>query len=136
MEMYCEISEKYLRHRRSVKTLLKYYYHYKLSHRLRGKTVLYEYDDPTQKTPLDKNMQPDDMSVHAKIHNKGDVYITIWSDKRDSDKVKWAAAIKGSDVKFVPMMNQLFNRKVTGSQWIKMKDIGNINNLDKNTNFR
>ena len=94
-----------------------------------GKIILYEYDDPTQKTPLDRNLDPEHMSVHPKMQMKGDVHITIWHDASETDEnkqVKWAVAIKGSGVKFVPMLNRLFNRKVTGSHWIQMQDIGKV----------
>ena len=97
--------------------------------RLHGKVILYEYDDPTHKTPLDRNLDPEHMSVHPKMQMKGDVHITIWHDSSETDEnkqVKWAVAIKGSGVKFVPMLNRLFNRKVTGSHWIQMQDIGKV----------
>ena len=97
--------------------------------RLQGKIVLYEYDDPDRKVHLDQYDDPTQMRTEppAKLHKKGDIYITIWHDTAERDEtkqVKWAVAIKGSDVRFVPMMNQLFNRKVTGSQWMQMEEIG------------
>ena len=103
------------------------------SNRLHGKVILYEYDDPTQETHFDTNPDnktyPENITVNAKIQMKGDIHITIWNDTQESNetkRIKWVVGIKGSNVKFVPMMNRLFNRKVTGSRWIQMQDIGKM----------
>ena len=97
-------------------------------HRLQGKIILYEYDDPSQMTRIDQDLSAKDMQVHPKLYKKGDIHITIWYDSH-TQKFKWAVGISGSnndgrDIEFVPLMNHLFNGKITGSHWIKMQDIG------------
>ena len=86
--------------------------------------MLYDYDDPQRRT--------ENKAAQTKLQKKGDIHITIWYDNRGNDentRVKWAMAIKGDmddghHIQFVPMMNQLFNEKITGSHWIKMQNIG------------